>query len=148
MHDPSSPPPLRPRLAWTPPSPPPPPPPVRITEPAVLAYPGGQIPPELTLPCGGCHRVHVRGAASSFPILHAEAEHAGWRRDLYGVWACPACQLKPGWRGDRAPALVWGAEHALIRDVAAQAAPRWRWRRAFREARVWRDAKALRALRP
>ena len=138
-----TPPPARPRAAWTPPQPPSPP---RITQPAVLAYPGGRVPPELTLPCGGtCHRVHTRGASSSFPVLYAEAERAGWRQDLYGVWACPACQAKPGWRPGRTP--VPRREHTLILATTNAAAPRWRWRKALRTARIHLDARALKALR-
>ena len=65
--------PPRPRQAWAPAPPAAPPPPPRITEPAALAYPGGRVPPELTLPCATCHRVHTRGATSSFTALYATA---------------------------------------------------------------------------
>lgn len=152
LNSPSSVPPLRPapprRQAWVPAQRPAPPPPPRITEPAALACPGGRIPAVLTLPCGSCHRVHTRGATSSFQVLRAEAAHAGWRTDLFGTWACPACQETPGWYAPYPPAVVWGAEHALIRDVAASRAPRWRWRKALRTARLHLDTRALRALRP
>ena len=139
--------PPRPRQAWVPAPPPAPPPPPRITEPAALAYPGGRVPPELTLPCATCHRVHTRGATSSFTALYATAAEDGWRRDLFGVMTCPACQAQPGWYAPYPPTVVWGAEHALMRDVASRKAPRWRWRKALRTARLHLDARALRALR-
>ena len=137
-------PPPRPRPAWAPPQPPTR---VRITEPAALACPGGRIPAALTLPCGSCHRVHVRGATSSFTALYTTAAQDGWRRDLFGVMACPACQAHPGWRAPHPPVLRRGAEHALIADVTAARAPRWRWRQALRNPRIWLDTRALRALR-
>jgi hypothetical protein len=139
--------PRRPRAAWVPPQATrPAPPPIAITEPALLACPGGRVPDALVLHCG-CHRVHTRGATASFQVLHAEAERAGWRRDMLGVWACPPCQEQSGWRAPRTPVLTRPAQ-VLIEDVASQRVPAWRWRQALKHAhRYLIDTKVLRAVR-